>query len=50
MTFRADTPGEYRAVVFSRPAPTSGKTMQEDLARARARGDPVEISPSIVVY
>jgi len=50
VTFRADTPGEYRAVVFSRPAPTSGKTMQEDLAGARARGDPVEISPSLIVY
>ncbi len=46
----ADAPGEYRAVVFSRPVPTSGATMQEDLAGARARGDPVEISSSLVVY
>ncbi|HET9156292.1 MAG TPA: hypothetical protein VFN91_06470 [Myxococcaceae bacterium] len=46
----ADAPGEYRAVVFSRPLAASGATMQEDLAGARARGDPVEISSSLVVY
>jgi hypothetical protein len=45
-----DVPGEYRAVVFSRPLASSGATMQEDLTRARARGDPVEISSSLVVY
>jgi len=46
----ADDPGEYRAVVFSRPPAASGGTLQEDLAGARARGDPVDISSSLVVY
>jgi hypothetical protein len=50
VTFVADSPGEYRAVVFTRPVPASGATMQEDLAGARARGDRFEISPSLVVY
>jgi hypothetical protein len=45
-----DAPGEYRAVVFSRPARVPGTTMQEDLAEARTRGDRVEISTSLVVY
>lgn len=42
--------GEYRAVVFSRRPPGPGGTMQEDLALARARGDRVEVSASVVVY
>ncbi len=45
-----DVPGEYRAVAFSRPASARGATMQEDLAAARARGDRVEVSASVVVY
>ncbi len=45
-----DAPGEYRAVVFSRRLPGQGATMQEELALARARGDRVEVSPSLVVY
>jgi hypothetical protein len=49
-TFVADGAGEYRAVVFARPVPASGATMQQDLSGARARGDRVEISPSLVVY
>ena len=48
--FVADAPGEYRAVVFSRPVAGAGATMQEDLAAARARGEPVETSTSLVVY
>jgi len=50
VTVVADAAGEYRAVVFSRPLPASGGTMQEDVAGARARGERVEISPSLVVY
>jgi len=45
-----EAPGEYRAVVFSRRLPGAGATMQEDLALAHARGDRVEVSPSLVVY
>jgi hypothetical protein len=45
-----DVPGEYRAATFSGPASVRGATMQEDLAAARARGDRVEISASVVVY
>jgi len=45
-----DAPGEYRAVVFSRLASVPDTTMQEDLARARTRGDRVQISTSLVVY
>jgi len=45
-----DAPGEYRAVVFSRSLPGPGATMQEDLALARARGDRVEVSSSLVAY
>ncbi len=43
-----EAPGEYRAVVFSRRLPDPGATMQDDLALARARGDRVEVSPSLV--
>ena len=50
VTFVADAAGEYRAVVFSRQVPASGATMQQDVAGARARGERVEISPSLVVY
>jgi len=50
MSLMLDVPGEYRAVTFSRPASARGATMQEDLATARARGDRVEISASVVVY
>ena len=50
VTFVADTAGEYRAVVFSRPVGASGATMQEDVTGARARSDRIEISPSLVVY
>ncbi len=45
-----DTPGEYRAIVFSRPTPGDGGTLLEDLAAARARGEPAEMSPSLVAY
>jgi hypothetical protein len=45
-----DTPGEYRAVVFSRPTPGPGRTLYEDLATARARGEPAELSASLVAY
>jgi hypothetical protein len=45
-----EAPGEYRAVVFSRRLPDPGATMQDDLALARARGDRVEVSPSLVAY
>ena len=50
VTLPVDVAGEYRAVVFSRPVPGRGATMQQDLAAARARGDRVEISSSLVVY
>jgi hypothetical protein len=50
LTVRLGAPGEYRAVAFSRPVPASFATMQEELAGARARGEPFEISPSLVVY
>ena len=50
MSLMLDVPGEYRAVTFSRPASARSSTMQEDLAAARARGDRVEISGSVVVY
>lgn len=47
---QVEAPGEYRAVVLSRRLPGAGTTMQEDLALARARGDRVEVSASLVVY
>ena len=50
MTLPVDVAGEYRAVTFSRPASARSATMQEDLAAARAGGDRVEISASVVVY
>jgi len=50
LTLPVEAAGEYRAVVFSRPVPSSGATMQQDLAAARARGDRVEMSSSLVVY
>ncbi|HZJ54938.1 MAG TPA: hypothetical protein VFD38_12430 [Myxococcaceae bacterium] len=49
-TMTLDGPGDYRAVVFSRPPPGGGGTLQEDLLTARARGELVELSPSLVVY
>ena len=42
--------GEYRAVVFSRPSSGSGRTLEEDLTAARARGDAVEMSAPLVAY
>jgi hypothetical protein len=42
--------GEYRALVFSRPSSGSGRTLGEDLAAARARGDAVEMSAPLVAY
>ncbi len=45
-----DGPGEYRALVFSRPQSGGGRTLQEDLLTARARGDQVELSRSMAVY
>ena len=50
VTLPVDLAGEYRAVGFSRPVPGRGASMQQDLAAARARGDRVEVSPSLVVY
>lgn len=50
LTLPLDEPGEYRALVFSRPVSGGGQTLQEDLAAARARGETVEMSPSLVVY
>ena len=50
VTLAADGPGEYRALVFSHPQGGGGRTLQEDLLTARARGDLVELSPSMVVY
>jgi hypothetical protein len=50
LTLPLDEPGEYRALVFSRPVSGGGQTLQEDLAAARARGEAVEMSPSLVVY
>jgi hypothetical protein len=44
------TAGEYRALVFSRPVPGGGRTLEEDLSAARARGDAVEMSPALVAY
>jgi hypothetical protein len=49
-TLAPEGPGEYRALVFSRPQPGGGRTLQEDLRAARARGDQVELSRSMVVY
>lgn len=42
--------GEYRAVVFSRPSAGNGRTLEEDLSVARARGDAVEMSAPLVAY
>jgi hypothetical protein len=50
LTLPLDEPGEYRALVFSRPVSGGGHTLQEDLAAASARGEAVEMSPSLVVY
>jgi hypothetical protein len=50
LTLPLDVPGEYRALVFSRAISGGGQTLQEDLAAARARGDAVEMSSSLVVY
>jgi hypothetical protein len=50
LTLPLDEAGEYRALVFSRPVSGGGQTLQEDLAGARARGETVEMSPSLVVY
>ena len=50
LTLPVDEAGEYRAVVFSRPVPAGGRTLQEDLTAARGRGEPVEMSASLVVY
>ena len=50
LTLPLDEPGEYRALVFSHPVSGGGQTLQEDLAAARARGEAVEMSPSLVVY
>jgi hypothetical protein len=50
LTLPLDEPGEYRALVFSRPLSGGGNTLQGDLAAARARGEAVEMSPSLVVY
>jgi hypothetical protein len=50
LTLPLDEAGEYRALVFSRPVPGGGRTLKEDLATARARGEAVEMSPSLVVY
>ncbi|HET6980998.1 MAG TPA: hypothetical protein VFI53_02600, partial [Myxococcaceae bacterium] len=36
LTLPLDEPGEYRALVFSRPVSGGGQTLQEDLAAARA--------------
>ena len=49
-TLTPEGPGEYRALVFSRPQPGGGRTLQEDLLTARARGDQVELSRSLLVY
>jgi hypothetical protein len=49
-TLVPDGPGEYRALVFSHPQPGGGRTLQEDLVTAGARGDQVELSRSMVVY
>jgi len=49
-TLAPDGPGEYRALVFSRPQHGGRRTLQEDLLTARARGDQVELSRSMVVY
>jgi hypothetical protein len=43
-------PGEYRALVFSRPQDGGGRMLQEDLLTARARSDQVELSRPMVVY
>jgi len=50
LTLPLDEAGEYRTLVFSRPVSGGGQTLQEDLAAARARGEAVEMSPSLVVY
>ena len=50
VTLAPDGPGEYRALVFSHPQGAGGRTLHEDLLSARARGDLVELSPSLVVY
>jgi hypothetical protein len=50
LTLPLDEAGEYRALVFSRAVTGGGRTLQEDLAAARARGEAVEMSPSLVVY
>jgi hypothetical protein len=42
--------GEFRALVFSRPVSGSGRTLEEDLSAARARGDAVEMSAPLVAY
>jgi len=45
-----DTPGEYRALVFSRSLSGDGGTLEEDFAAARARSQPAEMSPSLLAY
>lgn len=50
LTMPLGAPGEYRALVFSRPARGVGPTLRDDLEAARARGEQVEMSASLVAY
>jgi hypothetical protein len=50
LTLPLDEAGEYRALVFSRPDPGDGSTLQRDLEAARRRGDQVGMSPPLIAY